>query len=73
MHVVLRGGMTRFPKFKFSAKFPIGLHAVLQLQIKKNQNLMESDAQNYFNRKSIEVQVTRLYVRERSHSGVLPN
>ena len=30
-----RGGRKRLPKFKFSAKFPIGLHVILQIQIKK--------------------------------------
>ena len=30
------GGRKRLPKFKFSAKFPIGLHVILQIQIKKN-------------------------------------
>ena len=34
-------GRTRLPKFKFSAKFPIILHMILQLQIKKIQNLLE--------------------------------
>ena len=33
-----QGGRTRLPKFKFSAKFPIGLHVILQIQIKKFQN-----------------------------------
>ena len=28
------GGRKRLPKFKFSAKFPIGLHVILQIQIK---------------------------------------
>ena len=32
------GGRTRLPKFKFSAKFPIGLHVILQIQIKKFKN-----------------------------------
>ena len=32
------GGRTRLPKFKFSAKFPIGLHVILQIQIKKFGN-----------------------------------
>ena len=32
------GGRKRLPKFKFSAKFPIGLHVILQIQIKKFQN-----------------------------------
>ena len=35
---VFRGGRTRLPKFKFSAKFPIGLHVILQIQIKKFEN-----------------------------------
>ena len=30
-----QGGRTRLPKFKFSAKFRIGLHVILELQIKK--------------------------------------
>ena len=30
-----QGGRKRLPKFKFSAKFPIGLHVILQIQIKK--------------------------------------
>ena len=29
------GGRKRLPKFKFSAKFPVGLHVILQIQIKK--------------------------------------
>ena len=33
-----QGGRTRLPKFKFSAKFPIGLHVILQIQIKKFEN-----------------------------------
>ena len=36
---ILRGGgRKRLPKFKFSAKFPIGLHVILQIQIKKFEN-----------------------------------
>ena len=32
----LRGGPgSNLPKFKFSVEFPIGLHVILQLQIKK--------------------------------------
>ena len=31
-------GRKRLPKFKFSAKFPIGLHVILQMQIKKFEN-----------------------------------
>ena len=34
----VRGGRKRLPKFKFSAKFPIGLHVILQIQIKKFEN-----------------------------------
>ena len=33
-----RGGRKRLPKFKFSVKFPIGLHVILQIQIKKFEN-----------------------------------
>ena len=33
-----RWGQTRLPKFKFSAKFPIGLHMILQIQIKEFEN-----------------------------------
>ena len=29
---------TRLPKFRFSAKFPIGLHVILQIQIRKFEN-----------------------------------
>ena len=32
------GDRKRLPKFKFSAKFPIGLHVILQIQIKKIEN-----------------------------------
>ena len=32
------GGRKRLPKFKFSAKFPIGLHVILQIQITKIEN-----------------------------------
>ena len=32
------GGRKRLPKFKFSAKFPISLHVILQIQIKKIEN-----------------------------------
>ena len=53
--VCTSGGRIRLPKFKFSAKFPIGLHVILKLQIKEIQNLIESDAQNYFNRKFVEL------------------
>ena len=46
-----QGGRTRLPKFKFSAKFPVGLHVILKLQINNLiQNLIESDAKNYFDR-----------------------
>ena len=36
--LTVRGGRKRLPKFKFSAKFPIGLHVILQIQIKKFEN-----------------------------------
>ena len=55
------GDRTCLPKFKFSAKFPIGLHMILELHIKKILNLLESDAQNYFNRKSIGVHRAALH------------
>ena len=45
------GGRTRLPIFKFSAKFPV--HVILEQQINKTQNLLESDVQNYSNRKSV--------------------
>ena len=35
---LFQGGRKRLPKFKFSAKFPIGLHVILQIQIKKFEN-----------------------------------
>ena len=50
------GGRTRLPKFKFSAKFPIGLHVILQIQIKKNRKWLLYYVKKYFNRKSVEVQ-----------------
>ena len=31
----LKGGGSDLPKFKFSVEFPIGLHVILQLRIKK--------------------------------------
>ena len=33
-----QGGRKRLPKFRFSAKFPIGLHVILQIQIRKFEN-----------------------------------
>ena len=36
--ILIRGGRKRLPKFKFSAKFPIGLHVILQIQIRKFEN-----------------------------------
>ena len=35
---ICRGSRTRLPKFKFSAKFPISLHVILQIQIRKFEN-----------------------------------
>ena len=37
-HFQTGGGRKRLPKFKFSAKFPIGLQVILQIQIKKFEN-----------------------------------
>ena len=37
-YLKMQGGRKRLPKFKFSAKFPIGLHVILQIQIKKFEN-----------------------------------
>ena len=51
-----RGDRTRLRKLKFSAKFPIGLHMILQKQIKKNSKCIISYVKNYSNRKSIGVQ-----------------
>ena len=51
-----QGGRTRLPKFKFSANFPIGLHVILQIQIKENKKYLISYVKKYFNRKSVEVQ-----------------
>ena len=36
--VSTQGGWTLLPKFKFSAKFPVGLHVILQIQIRKFKN-----------------------------------
>ena len=33
--IILHGGRTCLPRFKFLAKFPIGLHVILQIQINK--------------------------------------
>ena len=49
-------GWTRLPKFKFSANFPIGLHVIYKIQLKKNQNCLISYVKKYINRKSVEVQ-----------------
>ena len=46
------GGRTRLPKFRFSAKLPIGLHMILQIQIRKFGNDSYIMLKNYFNRKS---------------------
>ena len=50
------GGRIRLTKFKFSANFHIGLHVILQLQIKKIKKCLISYVNKYFNRKSVEVQ-----------------
>ena len=36
-HIQGGGGRKRLPKFKFSAKFPIGLQVILQIQIKNSK------------------------------------
>ena len=51
-----QGGRTRLPKFKFSPKFLIGLHFILQIQIRKFKKSLLSYVKNYFNQKSVEVQ-----------------
>ena len=54
---ISRGGWKRLPKFKwFSAKFPIGLHVILQIQIKKFENDFCIMWKIILNRKSVEVQ-----------------
>ena len=52
----LHGGRTHLHKFKFSANFSIGLHVIVQMQIKKIQKCLISYVKNYFNRKSVKVQ-----------------
>ena len=44
--MINQGGRTRLPKFKFSANFPIGLHVILQLQIKNIQKCLISYVKN---------------------------
>ena len=39
-HTQKQGGRTHLPKFKFSAKFPIGLQQILKIQIKKIKNAL---------------------------------
>ena len=34
-NIEILGGRTRLPKFKFSVNFTLGLHVILQLQIKQ--------------------------------------
>ena len=52
-----QGGRKRLPKFKFSAKFPIVLQVILQIQKKKlKMTAIAYYVKNYFNRKSVEVQ-----------------
>ena len=53
----IAGGGTRLPKLKFLAKFPIGLHMILQnTDKKKNQKCVTSYVQNYFEQNSVGVQ-----------------
>ena len=49
-------GRTRLPKFKFSAKYPIGLHVTLQIQIKNNSKMPIILCEHYLNRNSVGVQ-----------------
>ena len=49
-------GRKRLPKFKFSVKFPIGLHVYFTNTDKKIRKWLLSYVKNYFNRKSVEVQ-----------------
>ena len=42
------GGRTRLPEFKFSAKFPIGLHVILQIQIKKKSKMTSISCEKLF-------------------------
>ena len=35
---MIHGDLEQEPKFRFSAKFPIGLHVILQIQIRKFEN-----------------------------------
>ena len=51
-----QGGRTCLPKFKFSAKFPICLHVILQIQIKQIQICLTSYHENYFKRKAVGVE-----------------
>ena len=50
------GGRTHLPKFKFSAKSPIGLHMILDPQIKKFKTCLNQMRKIYFNQKSVRVQ-----------------
>ena len=54
--LLVPGGRTSLPKFKFLAKLFIGVHVILQIQIEKNKKCIVSYVQNYFNRKSVGVQ-----------------
>ena len=54
--VGIRWGRTRLPKFKFSAKFSIGLHVILQNTDRKIRKWLLYYVKNHFNRKSVEVQ-----------------
>ena len=52
----LRGGRKRLPKFKFSAKFPIGFTCDFTNTDKKIRKWLLYYVKNYFNRKSVKVQ-----------------
>ena len=48
-------GRTCLPKFKFSAKFSVGLHVILQIQIKKKSKMPNILCEKIFKRKSVEL------------------
>ena len=55
MNVQSRGGGECLPKFKFSAKFPIGLHLILKLQIKKFKTCLNQMCRIILTKKSVGV------------------
>ena len=75
--VLRQEGRTRLPKFKFSANFPIGLHVILQIQVKKNQNCLISYVKKYswsnFKWVLFNTQKSTARCRQRSRKWVLPH